>query len=621
MLLNNGKVLVAGGSTGHLAETRASELYDPASGTWTATGDLNTARDSAIAVLLPNGNVLVAGGYSGSLHHDSAEIYDTASGTWSVTAQMAFARTNHTATRMADGRVLVAGGQSGTGYPAPAEIHDPETGTWTLTGSLIASRFGHVATLLKSGKILVSGGFNANSLLGSAEIYDPATGTWTATGRLANPRRYHQQTLLEDGRVVATGGGGIQQMMNSTEIYDPASGTWSPGASLGAPRRRHTATLLANGRILVCGGEGASTALASAEIYSPSTDRWTVAANLPVGSMAHTATLLPDARVLVAGGAPSFSSAPLAGAGLYRPSAPPPAAVEGMLVSRSGTYSDPEGRQTVTVTASQGTITPDVLLGSWVWKRTPADGPSSLEVLLTATDNTGAKSTTTFALPVLNQPPTATIQSPVSAAINQPVGFSFTALDASSTDRLAGFAWSIDYGDGTEPELVPAATASPLARTHAFNHAGTFTVTVSATDKDAGTSPLAGQTIRILTPLEVWRELHFGATGNNGNGANLADPDYDGVVNLIEYAFGLNPKSAASAQLPPAQLIGASCVISFTAPPALDGSTIYGAEWSPDLVAGSWKAIPDTGAGDTHTFMVPVEGKERLFMRMSVKEP
>src|SRR5581483_14806 len=42
----------------------SQDLDLPASGSWTATGSLNTARQAHTATLLPNGMVLVAGGYS-----------------------------------------------------------------------------------------------------------------------------------------------------------------------------------------------------------------------------------------------------------------------------------------------------------------------------------------------------------------------------------------------------------------------------------------------------------------------------------------------------------------------------------------------------------------------------
>src|SRR5205814_793375 len=76
-LLPNGKVLVAGGATSG-GVFASAELYDPASGTWTATGSLNTGRLDHTATLLPNGMVLVAGGYDGSHVFVSAELYTPA---------------------------------------------------------------------------------------------------------------------------------------------------------------------------------------------------------------------------------------------------------------------------------------------------------------------------------------------------------------------------------------------------------------------------------------------------------------------------------------------------------------------------------------------------------------
>src|SRR6266404_8641322 len=93
-LLPSGKVLGAGGTTQSICcpTLASSALYDPAAGAWTFIGNMTSKRDNHTATLLPNGKVLVAAGECSSLEcggHNiplaSAELYDPATGTWAAT--------------------------------------------------------------------------------------------------------------------------------------------------------------------------------------------------------------------------------------------------------------------------------------------------------------------------------------------------------------------------------------------------------------------------------------------------------------------------------------------------------------------------------------------------------
>ena len=82
----------ARGGKGYLA---SAEVYDPASGTWTATGDMAVGRGDFTASLLADGNVLVVGGLNhngGGVEWASAELYDPVSGSWTATGNMGEAR-------------------------------------------------------------------------------------------------------------------------------------------------------------------------------------------------------------------------------------------------------------------------------------------------------------------------------------------------------------------------------------------------------------------------------------------------------------------------------------------------------------------------------------------------
>lgn len=160
-------------------------------------------------------------------------------------------------------------------------------------------------------------------------------------------------------------------------------------------------------------------------------------------------------------------------------------------------------------------------------------------------------------------------------------------------------------------------TGSDTARTALLQPDGKLLL-AGAAGNPAATRDFGVARFETTAPLTLatWRQQHFGTTANTGDAANDADPDKDGLVNLLEYAFGQNPKQTASRTLPPVQVTGGNLTTTFTAP-SLTGIT-YAAEWSPTMTAGTWQNITDTGSGPVHTFNVPVAGKTKVYLRWRI---
>jgi Galactose oxidase, central domain len=133
-LLLDGQVLISGG--GDLGPDIGSilpgaQLFDPSTGSFRRTGNMTTCRYYHTSTLLPDGTTLIVGGFTVASDSTcssadlaaslaSSELYEPSTGVFTATGNMSAARVFHTATLLSDGTVLIAGGSSAT-----ADIYHP----------------------------------------------------------------------------------------------------------------------------------------------------------------------------------------------------------------------------------------------------------------------------------------------------------------------------------------------------------------------------------------------------------------------------------------------------------------------------------------------------------------
>ncbi|HSU90191.1 MAG TPA: kelch repeat-containing protein [Sporolactobacillaceae bacterium] len=297
--LPGGKILVVGGNDARGRSLSSAEVYDPASSTFSPTASKMTiARAEHSATLISgcncpaDGQVLISGGtlFSQGPTIRNAELYDPATGKFTATGAMKATRAMHTATLLTSGplagNVLIVGGISdeSAGNTASAELYDPATGQFTSTGTMSMPREGHSATWLDpgvvtgalGGKVLIAGGGETRAPSNTAEVYNPQTGTFTPAGTMSTPRMLQAAMLLSNGQVLVAGGqSGETEFLTSAELFNPATASFSPTGKMINLQIGASATTLDNGLVLIAGGRSNP-----ADLYDPAAGTFSATGNM-----------------------------------------------------------------------------------------------------------------------------------------------------------------------------------------------------------------------------------------------------------------------------------------------------------------------------------------------------
>jgi len=265
-LLPNGRILLAGGwtTTTSSGPTDTTEIFDPAAGTFHASSPMNFAKSCPSAVLLNNGKVLIAGGSEFGEHFGeaTAEIYDPALNSFAALGPYASAAIGGnpepdplesynwgwcpTTVLRPDGRVTIIWLSESGGGGYSGEVFDPATNTFTA----IPQQFllPAVPTLqLANGLVLFTGGNDGLVPSTFAALYDPNSGLVTPTGMSKVPLSDEAMVLLPDGTALVDGGG-------TAEVYDPSRGAFSLTGN--DPIWAAAGTLLSDGTVLIVSAFG-----------------------------------------------------------------------------------------------------------------------------------------------------------------------------------------------------------------------------------------------------------------------------------------------------------------------------------------------------------------------------
>lgn len=272
--LNSGNVLVCGGDIGsdwyiypndlHNSPSNLCEVYSATNGTWSSTANnMAVARSWHGSEILPSGKVIVHGGIvSNGVYTNTTDIYDPATNSFSPGPVIPTTMAWHGHVRLAGGDILIWGGGNGV-----KTYRLTEGGAWQTKADCITPQtpaiwaFGfcnYGDTVYQFAGAAGSPSFqNPSNILA---IYDASANTWTSQGNIATQNGPYANGSCNSSGVLMSSG------VNTPTKVDFYSGSIT---NLSDKPNGYAANsiYLNNGYVLITGGNNNPNAIKSANRY------------------------------------------------------------------------------------------------------------------------------------------------------------------------------------------------------------------------------------------------------------------------------------------------------------------------------------------------------------------
>ncbi len=246
------EIYVIGGTVGNNGFVGNNEVYNPATNTWGTEASMPTPR-AYLSANVVNGKIYLIGGEEYSsispyyIETNLTEVYDPATNTWTTGTPIPIAVYGYAST-VTDGEIHIIGGSQASHSQGSSiffdsnQLYNPQTDTWSLEANLpSAVAFGAAAStegLMAPSLLYVIGGYFVNSYSSTVQAYNSSSNSWSTGISMPTARAFLDVAVVNDV-LYAIGGFDGQNWLDTVEEYTPIGyGTAPPIIQINLPQNQ-----------------------------------------------------------------------------------------------------------------------------------------------------------------------------------------------------------------------------------------------------------------------------------------------------------------------------------------------------------------------------------------------